>query len=211
MTTLPVIKITERTQTNEPILEDEQLYFLQPKVQLLFGADDQGIGTIYCTTKRAVWLSDSDVNVGFSVDFHSIMCHAIARTGSLGEMSTACLYCQLDTEEDVSEMRLVPSNDETDSAVVDKLFKAFSDIAAMNPDPIVEGEGDFFFNEDEVNRGIENLDEKQTKQLERLEGMLTMPTKDELDGLLEASEPGQFEDAEEQGEEEMNESEEGED
>ncbi|GJP56513.1 hypothetical protein CLOM_g15578 [Closterium sp. NIES-68] len=73
----------------------------------------------------------------------------------------------------VSEMRLVPR----DEAALEAIFKALCDSAALNPDPEgaeQEGEGEWFYNEDEVLRNAR----------------IVLPEGD----------PGQFEDADEEDE-----------
>lgn len=52
-------------------------------------------------------------------------------------------------------MKVVPIEPATTTMSI--LYKSFCDVAEMNPDPEQEGEGDFIFNEDEVNGNLERI------------------------------------------------------
>jgi len=88
--------------------------------------------------------------------------------------------------EDIYEARFVPSN----PSLLEQMYKAFNHCASLNPDPIQEDEGDFFFNEEEVQQGA-------AANLAHLESVFTMPSAQELDGLLDITSE-QFEDAEDE-------------
>lgn len=179
-----------------PILEtDEKVHYSLPDVQLFFSNEKtEGFGTLFVTTKRVIWFP-SKVNsskVGFSVDFHQIMCHALAREKSF-HFNFPCVYCQLDSEDETfHEMRFVPSND-TD---LTSMYRAFSDCAAMNPDPEEEGEGDFVFDENEVAQGVEN-----ERRLQHLENVFQMPSNEQLEQMNNHSN-GRYDDVEDEEEEE---------
>jgi len=182
-----------------PLGGDEQLLYTEPNVSLYFNPNaSEGAGTLFVTTKNVIWLSSTDANKGYSVDFPFISLHATSRDTT--HFSHPCLYCQLDVEEEhnegddeegedgevdvnqingevqYSEMRLVPQDPNTLSAI----FDAFSQGAALNPDQENEDEGNFFFNHDEVN-----------SNLERLDGILQMPTAEQFEQQIN---PDQFED-----------------
>jgi nucleotide-sensitive chloride channel 1A len=87
------------------------------------------------------------------------MCHALSReTGSLSQKP--CIYAQMgksycwssivicvdNDDEETCEARFIPE----DSDKVEAIYTAFSECAAMNPDPIEEDEGNFFYNADEM-------------------------------------------------------------
>ncbi|MCO5605304.1 hypothetical protein L7F22_059486 [Adiantum nelumboides] len=119
---------------------------------------------------RLIWISDADYH-GYAVDFLSLSMHAISR--DLEAYPLPCIYTQIETDDEfdyvddagdelsdyqdsnnlsrVQEMRLVPS----DPSVLDNLFKVLCDCALLNPDPVQEheGEGEWFFNEEEVLAG----------------------------------------------------------
>jgi hypothetical protein len=151
--TMPLIK-TSRNEQNLPVLEEEEIiHSSQTKVALFFELHkSEGFGTLFVTTKRVLWFSDSpndsaQQSSGYGIGFREIMCHAIARAGSFADFQYSCIYCQLDSAEDeVHEMRFVPE----DSSTLEKIYTAFSECALLNPDPHSEDEGDFFFNEDEI-------------------------------------------------------------
>jgi len=203
---MPLEKISQRDVNNGPILgEDEGPHFSLSAVTLYFDEEPaEGRGTLHVTTRRVVWLSEEDPLLGYAIDFYHIMCHALAReTGN--HFMDACVYCQLDSEsdEDVHEVRFVPHNVQD----LERIYQAFSECALMNPDPDEEGEGEFVYNEAEVNGGT----------LERLESLFVMPTAEQLQLWqqeqqaqgLNGVELGQFDDAtHENGEEEAKEEEE---
>ena len=64
--------------------EDEKLNFSLSFVELFTKIDSsEGKGTLYVTSKRIIWFPDTyNSKEGFTVDFHHILAHAIARTGS---------------------------------------------------------------------------------------------------------------------------------
>ncbi|KAH9576336.1 hypothetical protein CY35_01G156100 [Sphagnum magellanicum] len=159
-------------------VNEERIAHVQPSVGIVLGESPvEQPGTLYVTTRRLVWLSDEDVHKGYAVDFLSLTMHAISRDEDA--YPQPCIYSQIDGGEDedeeyeedgtddgaeellesenhgsvgdfshVTEMRLVPR----DASSLDHLFQVLCDCAALNPDPEgeQEGEGDWFFNEDEV-------------------------------------------------------------
>eukprot|EP00850_Spirogloea_muscicola_P000215 SM000001S04617 [mRNA] locus=s1:1251635:1253809:- [translate_table: standard] len=138
----------------------------------------EGPGSKYLTRgRRLVWLSDEDLQEGYAVDFVSLTMHAISR--DTDAYPHPCIYMQIQGREDddedhvgingdeeaegdpmaaeaapvedlsaVKEMRLVPN----DPSTLDRIFQVLCECAALNPDPVVEqeGEGEWFFNSDEV-------------------------------------------------------------
>ncbi|CAK9858659.1 unnamed protein product [Sphagnum jensenii] len=159
-------------------VNEERVAHVQPSVGIVLGESPaEQPGTLYVTTRRLVWLSDEDMHKGYAVDFLSLTMHAISRDEDA--YPQPCIYSQIDGGEDedeeyeedgtddgaeeplesenhgsvgdfshVTEMRLVPR----DASSLDHLFQVLCDCAALNPDPEgeQEGEGDWFFNEDEV-------------------------------------------------------------
>ena len=91
----------------EPKLEDdEKIHYQQSKVHLFIGEDSkqtQGLGNLFVTTKKVVWLQDLDqgmqvssengndsTGIGYAYDFHVIMCHAIAKANSFEYFTQVC-------------------------------------------------------------------------------------------------------------------------
>jgi hypothetical protein len=188
---MPLVHINQRKPDNTPLLDDdEQMHFVQPNVSLFFKVDhSEGVGTLFVTTKRVIWL-DNASEKGFAMDFHFITCHAVARAHSFEGFAQACLYCQFDTDADeFYDARFVPE----DASALDNIYKAFSEGAALNPDPIEETEGDFYFNEEEVYSNPE-----VAERMQHFESVFNMPTPQEMDQLLEGTEEGQFDDADEE-------------
>ncbi|KAJ1689167.1 hypothetical protein LUZ63_013322 [Rhynchospora breviuscula] len=108
-------------------------------------------GTLYVTTRRVIWLSDTEAEKGYSVDFVSISLHAVSRDPEA--YPQPCIYAQIDLGEEgdetddsdsesgedaelskITEMRFVPS----DPSQLDSLFAVFCQCAELNPDPNAE-------------------------------------------------------------------------
>lgn len=139
-------------ENQRPILgSDESILDQASNVEVFFDPQEtQGKGTLYVTTRNVIWISQPETS--FMVDVPSIMVHAISRDRQAFAMS--CLYCQLDVpDDDLSEIRFVPE----DETLLEEIYHAFSSSAALNPDlpgPDDDAAGDFFFNGDEVNSGL---------------------------------------------------------
>ncbi|CAH1445650.1 unnamed protein product [Lactuca virosa] len=151
---------TERSDdgcAGTPVLDTdngEELMHVQPNVSIVLGnRPPYSSSTLYITTKKVVWLSDTDRTKGYAVDFLSVSLHAVSRDPEAFE--SPCIYTQLDTgdEDDesenyhsesnetldlskIKEMRLVPS----DPTQLDTLFRIFCECAELNPEPIEEDE-----------------------------------------------------------------------
>lgn len=78
---------------------------------------------------------------------------------------------------------------------MDEVFQALCVGAEANPDDVDEDEGDFFYDEDEVNAG---LDADALVRLQALEDRLQLPSASEFEELI-AGDPERFEDADEDG------------
>lgn len=171
-----LVPFTDREADGRPRIDPtdgEDFHSIQTHVGIAFGdASLQQAGTLYITTKRLIWLSDTDLH-GYAVDFLSLSMHAISRDPEA--YPVPCIYTQIEVDDDfeygdedgdesvdsdnheagdltkVKEMRLVPS----DANVLEHLFQTLCDCAALNPDPEGEHEGEasWFFNEDEVQAG----------------------------------------------------------
>lgn len=169
-----LVAFEDRDSDGRPRLDSasgESICAVQSSVGIALGdAPLQQPGTLHVTTKRLIWISDADHH-GYAVDFLSLSMHAISR--DLEAYPMPCIYTQIETDDDldygdedademldsqgagdlsrVQEMRLVPS----DPSVLENLFKTLCDCALLNPDPEeeLEGEADWFFNEDEVLAG----------------------------------------------------------
>lgn len=111
-------------------------------------------GTVFITTRRVIWVSDTERNKGYAVDFVAVSLHAVSRDPEA--YPSPCIYTQIETEvgsdeesdesdseangavdlSKVTEMRIVPS----DPDQLDELFEAFSHCAELNPDPNAESD-----------------------------------------------------------------------
>ncbi|KAM0876270.1 hypothetical protein ACQ4PT_036250 [Festuca glaucescens] len=111
-------------------------------------------GTVFITTRRVIWVSDTDRTKGYAVDFVAVSLHAVSRDPEA--YPSPCIYTQIETEvgsdeesdesdseangavdlSKVTEMRITPS----DPDQLDQLFEAFSHSAELNPDPNAESD-----------------------------------------------------------------------
>ncbi|GBG85556.1 hypothetical protein CBR_g40194 [Chara braunii] len=180
----------------------ESLMHVQPDVSIVLGDSVvEEPGTLYITTKRIIWFSEAVPDPvksckGYAVDFLSLGMHAISRDTEA--FARPCIFAQIENgsmcedypdndepdEEEVvdgvglpevdlsrvSEIRLVPE----DTTVLDRLFQVLCECAALNPDPDgpEDGEGDFFYDDEEVNG---HLTEEGAAMVDRLESLLQVP------------------------------------
>ncbi|XP_019200163.1 PREDICTED: chloride conductance regulatory protein ICln [Ipomoea nil] len=150
--------VTDRTPAGQPALNagnGEELMHVLSGVSLVLGNRlPLSPGTLYITTRKVVWLSDTDRERGYAVDFLNISLHAVSRDPE--SYPSPCIYAQIDIgdEDDddsegsdtecnetldlsrITEMRVVPS----DPNQVDALFQMFCECAELNPEPIEEEE-----------------------------------------------------------------------
>eukprot|EP00199_Chlamydomonas_sp_CCMP681_P005642 CAMPEP_0119104500 /NCGR_PEP_ID=MMETSP1180-20130426/2695_1 /TAXON_ID=3052 ORGANISM="Chlamydomonas cf sp, Strain CCMP681" /NCGR_SAMPLE_ID=MMETSP1180 /ASSEMBLY_ACC=CAM_ASM_000741 /LENGTH=230 /DNA_ID=CAMNT_0007089275 /DNA_START=13 /DNA_END=705 /DNA_ORIENTATION=- len=205
----------EFNETGQPVpLDAEEVTSCAcDQVVLVVGDSlEAGTGTLYITSRRVIWRSASTDTPSVALTYHQVMMHAISK--DLSAFPKPCIYLQLDEgsedmmqqeaedeepeaeDEAVSaELRLVP----LDSNKIEELFKALCDCAALNPDPEIEGEGDFFFDETEIMAGIDDTTRAEIMAA-RMEGLNADGELNELVG----EDPGRFEDAEEEEEEVVN-------
>jgi len=129
-------------------MEETSLYDLS-NVTLVEGTENRGSGTIALTNMRISWQSLNGYAREWS--YQAVLIHAISRDNQVAEKP--CIYAQLkgELEDQLLEIRFIPPKEEQ----VNELFGAFSQGAQLNPDPVQEDEGDFFFNEDEINHSFE--------------------------------------------------------
>ena len=94
--------------------------------------------------RRVIWLSEEHQQRGIAIPFSDIAMHAMCSDTS--SFPRPCVYAQLQSDfadeasnddavaEEATELRFSPSD-----AVLEPMFKAFCDGAAMNPDEELEG------------------------------------------------------------------------
>lgn len=178
----------------------EEIFHHFENIEFSFSSDSaesNGIGNLYITTGRIIWIADnisnSTVNKMFDFDIPYIVLHAM--THDEATYPKPCLYCQLDAsseddEEAFEECFFVPS----DEATLQKLFETFSEAAQRNPDADDNEDDDYFgvtsdeliYNVEEVRMGAE-----EARRLQHLESVFNVPTTFRRDD-------DQFEDAEEE-------------
>jgi len=124
----------------------------------------------------------------------------------------ACLYCQLDSGEDtmedeLQEIRFVPEGDSSNNSpfnpnqILESLQKQFCESALLNPDPEVEDEGDFFYDEKEIAQSLDTTKKRKTETvLENIPGQF-----DDVEEEMEENEENGFEDKESTKHEDMHE------
>merc|ERR1719356_237201 len=121
-----------------PVLnEKEEIKHTEPRTKLIFGQNSEGEGVLHLTNQRVVWLPEG--GAGCSIDYPFITVHAVSRDPSA--WPEPCLYCQLKCEEkvdidedeeiEIPELRFVP----TEAGNLQRIFVAFSEMSALNPDP----------------------------------------------------------------------------
>ncbi|KUF85755.1 Chloride conductance regulatory protein ICln [Phytophthora nicotianae] len=156
------------------------------------GEDDDGetqtlahsgsVGALFVTTSRVIWLGAAvSTHVGYAWEMSSVTLHAISRDPAA--FPKPCLYCQI-SNQDVSEVRFVPTDDKT----LQEVFDAFSKSAEMNPDDDEEDDDGWICDEDEVADGA-----RAAQLAAHFDSMLQVSP-----GLeTSATEAGQFDDADE--------------
>ncbi|KAI7733142.1 hypothetical protein M8C21_013295 [Ambrosia artemisiifolia] len=167
-------QFTERSNDGTPLLDTnngEGLMHVQPNVSIVLANRlPESPGTLYISTKRVVWLSDTDTTKGYSVDFLSVSLHAVSRDPEA--FQSPCLYTQIDNGDEgdesescdsessetldlskVSEMRLVPS----DPTQLDTIFNIFCECAELNPEPVEEDEEqhNWIFSADQLGAAVD--------------------------------------------------------
>eukprot|EP01031_Cornospumella_fuschlensis_P036826 gene36826-44672_t len=179
-----MVPLEEDGRTPE-LWEDENVDFQLGRVELAFDVDDGplGLGTLFITTKRVIWVADI-VSNSCDFDVPYITMHSVSRDPET--YPKPCIYCQLDSEEEsdsLAELFLVPE-EEVD---VMKVFEALSHAALLNPDldddGDFEGDDELIYNHEEVNLGAE-----QARRLGHLESVFRLPGEaDEEDGDMHSS------------------------
>jgi len=222
-----------RNPDGSPLLETteegaELMLLNASNIELYFdNQSTQGMGTLFVTSKRIIWLNQDQSKGGFQIGFREIMCHALAREQSF-HFSHPCLYCQLDVEmneeEEQGEENEEGKNESNghqngnnnsnnnnvnisnvselrfvpqNVSMLDTMFKAFSKGAELNPDEESEGEGDLIYNDDEVQLGVD-----QQNALNRLESLL-VDDNNNNNNNNNNHQNGQFDDADEDEDVEM--------
>ncbi|KAJ1643576.1 hypothetical protein LPJ64_004657 [Coemansia asiatica] len=181
-------------------------------------------GTLYIDTHQLVFFS-SQSNKGFAIDYPSIVIHAISREPAEETKDSHHIYCQLDcqfpgtqqnsdteqdgTEDLFAELRFYPD----DKDILDDVFAAMSECAALNPDDLVEVYSDDEDLDGHSDREVNRLDDPSIQsigefdpsnfitsvdQLEQLtpEGKAVLKHLESVIVLPEGQENGRFSDAE---------------
>ncbi|CAI5975175.1 unnamed protein product [Closterium sp. NIES-65] len=228
----PVLELGEGGEAGEVLLHS------QPDVGLVLGESDvDESGNLYITSKRVIWHSTHTPH-GIAVSLVDLSMHAISR--DLEAYPKPCIYTQplyythkpqtpagdgKDEEEgenkcvlsrliqppSIQFLLIIPLVLQVDT--VDAIFKALCDSAALNPDPEgaeQEGEGDWYYNEDEVLSNARVLlpegdpDEERAEKAPYFPVTMTpiLPCHPISRQVLPEGDPDQFEDADEDEEEE---------
>ncbi|KAJ2682264.1 hypothetical protein IWW39_006064 [Coemansia spiralis] len=147
-----------------------------------------GLGTLYIDEQRVVFFS-TEASCGFSIDYPTIVIHAVSRSA---DPVGAHLYCQLDgpfpgyakaggdsdeedEEEQFAELRFIPE----DEQLLDDMFKAMSDCAALNPD---DGGSDSGSDLDDLCVG-DYQDESAVQTIEEFNSSAFITSPDQLSSL----------------------------
>jgi len=130
---------------------EEGIKATQPSVEVYMNNRSLGMGTLYISEARVSWVGIQAK--GFSLEYPHIAVHAVCR--DLTQFHSECLYLMIDvrlmdqemtpssssagsdmedneeeSEGGMTEIRFVPD----DKAVLDSLFKAMNECAALHPD-----------------------------------------------------------------------------
>ncbi|KAJ3183296.1 hypothetical protein HDU85_002322 [Gaertneriomyces sp. JEL0708] len=122
-----------------------------------------GKGDLYVSESQLIWFNPA-TSTSISIDYPSIVIHAISRNGDSMTEGKPCIYAQLDSpaqvkstdddeEEATAEFWLIPDN----LSSLDAVFQALSDCAALHPDPDAEDDDE----DDEGNGWIYSADDAQ--------------------------------------------------
>ena len=131
-------------------------------------------------TQQFVSLYDKTSEILVTLDYPSILIHAISRGDNDTLVRKPCIYCQYksqnpnDEEETVHELRIIPEQE----SQLDSIFTAICDGSALHPDPSEEDDDNE--QEDSMEQGwITNENEMQMmtdqgrETMQRLESMLS--------------------------------------
>ena len=96
-----------RSDAGVPVFSDdeESVLHAQPHTQLLIAPANikVGVGTLYVTSKRVLWLPDDATRGGgYAVEYKDVLMHAISR-GEEDGFRHASVYCQLEQPEEEEE------------------------------------------------------------------------------------------------------------
>ncbi|KAI8849331.1 regulator of volume decrease after cellular swelling-domain-containing protein [Chytridium lagenaria] len=184
-----------------------------------------GKGTLFVDEQKLIFHSP-DTSTVISVDYPTIVIHAISRGDADPVTRAGCIYCQLgsaavvddrspeartaqgsadetkedededDMSDDTCEMRIVPD----DADALDDIFLALSECAALHPDPDFvddeEGDGDWMYSAGEA----AELTEAGQAALDHLESVFDVAPGATFTFRAPtggSANPGQFDDAEE--------------
>jgi hypothetical protein len=159
---MPLVQLSQEdfTEDKSPALGSEEEVLFASPCEFHLDSKSHGSGVIFITSRNVIWhaADASGGSLGFSVDTRSVLMHAISRDTKT--FPQACIYCQLsgdDGEEDLTEVRLVPTEDQLDS-----LYGAMCTSAELNPDEepdenVNAGAGDWFFNKLEVDANMQAM------------------------------------------------------
>jgi len=136
---MPVERCPARSDGGPVLNAEEEVKYVERNTQLFVGQSLQGTGDLHLSNQRLVWLNSQDTSQGYAIDYPFVTVHAVCRDAS--SWPRPCLYCQLRTEEpegsdeedevEIPELRFVPAEPNN----LQKIFLAFSEMSALNPDP----------------------------------------------------------------------------
>eukprot|EP01064_Diplonema_japonicum_P010272 TRINITY_DN1757_c0_g2_i4.p2 TRINITY_DN1757_c0_g2~~TRINITY_DN1757_c0_g2_i4.p2 ORF type:complete len:223 (+),score=49.41 TRINITY_DN1757_c0_g2_i4:111-779(+) len=149
------IKVLE----GSPVMEgEEKLMGKWAGLQLCFGRNLAGNGTLFVTVQRFVWVKEG-AQVGFECRWEDTMMHAVC--SDVQEYRAPHIFCMLDrelreeagkpgeeTHLNTNDIRIVPVTSECHD-LLDQLFAEFSKAASLTPDDAkrftgeIVKEGDF--------------------------------------------------------------------
>lgn len=109
---------SDATSPQQPVMdeEDEELLSTYPEVALTLGERaEQGLGTVYVTSRRVLWVS-SEQAMGYAIPFRDVVLHAVATDTSA--FARPCIYAQLQGGFADEEYEAAPASEVPDEADV---------------------------------------------------------------------------------------------
>ncbi|AFZ79203.1 hypothetical protein BEWA_020500 [Theileria equi strain WA] len=125
-------KGVETDSANQPILytsNNEHIHHKYEQIRLIFGQED-GVGTLYITTSRIIWISTEDSSFSYGFTYQGIVLHAISKDTNLHDKP--CVFIQLDgdssDEGDIPTVMLVPH----DPVELEEIFNDISTMSSLH-------------------------------------------------------------------------------
>uniref|UniRef100_A0A3B0NB55 Uncharacterized protein n=1 Tax=Theileria annulata TaxID=5874 RepID=A0A3B0NB55_THEAN len=109
--------------------EQEEVYNRYSDVTLVLNNLENGVGNLYLTNLKLIWLNSDPSRHSYSFPYKSMMFHAISKDTNL--FKNPCVFIQLNvTEDEEDNHSLLLSPD--DSSLVESIFESLSKMSSFN-------------------------------------------------------------------------------